>query len=58
MIALILILVTFVLQLVVNWFLYRARKRAQSGNGIEVQDVTEQRHSKQVLRKSKKHLLK
>lgn len=39
MVALTLILAVVVLQFVVNWFLYKARKKAQSGNAIEIQSI-------------------
>ncbi len=52
MVALILILAVVVLQFVVNWFLYKARKKAQSSNVIETQTID------QVSQKNKKTLSK
>jgi hypothetical protein len=51
MITLILILAIVALQFVVNWFLYKARKKTQSSTAVGVQTVAKQRP---VNRTSKK----
>lgn len=53
MIALILILAIVILQFVVNWFLYRARKKTQSTTTLEVQTVAKQERINRTSKKTR-----